>query len=126
MKRIITSLVLITATFMVLAQEHTETKYITTESGRLTRRDYTYDEQGRPTSNTLSCWIDELDDYRPVIRRLFRYDEGKRTMEYQTWNPWKRCFQPVELVVYDEGSDSAHVECYRWQKRRQEWKRQRP
>ena len=111
---------------MVLAQEHTETKYITTESGRLTRRDCTYDEQGRPTSNTLSCWIDDLDDYRPVIRRLFHYDEGKRTMEYQTWNTWKRCFQPVELVVYDEGSDSAHVECYRWQERRQEWKRQRP
>ena len=126
MKRIITSLVLLTATFVALAQEHTESKYETTEDGQLTRRDYTYDEQGRPTSRTLLCWIDELDDYRPVIRRLFRYDVGKRTMEYQTWNSWKRCFQPVELVVYHESPDSARVEYYRWQERKQEWKRQEP
>ena len=126
MKRIITCLALLTATLGALAQEHTETKYVTTEDGRLTRRDYAYDGQGRPTSRTLSCWIDDLGDYRPVIRRLFRYDKGMRTMEYQTWNPWKQRFQPIEMVVSHESPDSARVEYYRWQERKQEWKRQAP
>ena len=68
--------------------------------------------------------MDALHDYRPVMRRLFRYDGEMKTIEYQTWNPWKQCFQPVERYVFHEGPDSAYAECFRWQARRQEWKRQ--
>lgn len=124
MKHIIASLALLALTFSALAQERTESKFIITQEGRQTRRDYTYDSQGRLTSKTLLCQVDAPDDYLPVWRRLFSYDGDTKTMEYQTWNPWKRCFQPVERYVFHEVPDSAYVEYYRWQDRRQEWKRQ--
>ena len=124
MKHIITSLALLALTLAAPAQQRTESKYFTTQEGRQTRHDCTYDTQGRLTDKTLLCKVDDRDDYMPVWRRLYCYDGAMKTMEYHTWNPWKRCFQPIERYVFHEDLDSAYVEYYRWETRKRQWKRQ--